>query len=98
MDFCQEMTKLFDRSAQGDEAAAQLSRLSQRKCSVTDCAIQFQTLAAACGWKEGALRARFLEGLDEPIADELAAVDLPRELDNLINLALRVEGRLNRRR
>ncbi len=96
-DFCQEMTKLFDRSAQGDEAAAQLSRLSQRKCSVTDCAIQFQTLAAACDWNEGALRARFLEGLDEAITDELAAVDLPRELDNLINLALRVEGRLNRR-
>ncbi len=96
VDFCQEMTKLFDRSAQGDEAAAQLSRLSQRKCSVTDYAIQFQTLAAACGWNEGALRARFLEGLDEAIADELAAVDLPRELDNLINLALRVEGRLNR--
>ncbi len=98
VDFCQEMTKLFDRSAQGDEAAAQLSRLSQRKRSVTDYAIQFQTLAAACGWNEGALRARFLEGLDEAIADELAAVDLPRELDNLINLALRVEGRLNRRR
>ncbi len=39
VDFCQEMTKLFDRSAQGDEAAAQLSRLSQRKCSVTDYAI-----------------------------------------------------------
>ncbi len=90
VDFCQEMTKLFDRSAQGDEAAAQLTRLSS---SVTDYAIQFQTLAAACGWNEGALRARFLEGLDEAISDELAAVDLPREQDNLINLALRVEGR-----
>ncbi len=96
VDFRQEMAKLFDRSAQGDEAAAQLSRLSQKKCSVTDYAIQFQTLVAACGWNEGALRVRFLEGLDHAIADELAAVDLPRELDNLINLALRVEGRLNR--
>ncbi len=85
--------KLFDRSAQGDEAAAQLSWLSQRKCSVTDYPIQFQNLAEVCGWNEGALRIRFLEGLDEAIADELAAVDLPRELDNLINLALRVEGR-----
>ncbi len=93
VDFCQEMMKLFDRSAQGDETAAQLSR-----CSVTDYAIQSQTLAAACGWIEGALPAHFLEGLDEAIADELAVVDLPRELDNLINLALRVEGRLNRRR
>lgn len=96
--FRQEMAKLFDRSAQGDEAAARLSSLSQKKCSVTDYAIQFQTLAAACGWNEGALRARFLEGLDFAISDELAAVDLPRELDDLINLALRVESRLNRRR
>ncbi len=96
--FRQEMAKLFDRSAQGDEAAAQLSRLSQKKGSVTDYAIQFQTLESACGWNEGALCARFLEGLDYAIADELAAVDLPRELDSLINLALRVEGRLNRRR
>ncbi len=49
VDFCQEMMKLFDRSAQGDEVAAQLSWLSQKKCSVTIYAIQFQTLAAACG-------------------------------------------------
>ncbi len=98
MAFRQEMAKLFDRSAQGDEAATQLSRLSQKRGSVTDYAIQFQTLAAACGWNEGALRMRFLEGLDYAIADELAAVDLPRELDSLINLTLRVEGRLNRRR
>ena len=97
-DFSQEMAKLFDRSARGDEAAAQLSRLSQRRNSVTDYAIQFQTLAAACGWNESALRARFLEGLDFAIADELAAIELPRELDNLIDLALRVEGRLSRRR
>ncbi len=94
VDFRQEMAKLFDRSAQGDEAAAQLSRLSQKKCSVTDYAIQ----QAAAGWNEGALCVRFLEGLDYAIADELAAMDLPRELENLINLTLRVEGRLNRRR
>lgn len=97
-DFRQEMTKLFDRSAQGDEAAAQLSGLTQKRSSVTDYAIQFQTLAAACAWNEGALRARFLDGLDHAIADELAALDLPRGLDDIINLALRVEGRLNRRR
>ncbi len=54
-DFRQEMARLFDRSARGDEAAAQLSHLSQRKSSVTDYAIQFQTLNAACNWNEGTL-------------------------------------------
>ncbi len=90
------------RSSSTDQLREMRRRLSYLGCprergSVTDYAIQFQTLAAACGWNEGA-RARFLEGLDYAIADELAAVDLPRELDSLINLALRVEGRLNRRR
>ncbi|KAL0162277.1 hypothetical protein M9458_041673, partial [Cirrhinus mrigala] len=71
---------------------------AKRRSSVTEYAIQFQTLAAVCGWNEGALRTRFLEGLDHAIADELAALDIPRKLDNVINLALRVEGRLNHRR
>lgn len=66
----------------------------QKKGSVTDYTIQFQTLAAGYGWNEGTLCAHFLEGLD--YANELAAVD--RELDNLINLVLHVEGRFNRRR
>ncbi len=33
-------------------------------------AIQFQTLAAACGWNEGTLCVRFLEGLDYAIANK----------------------------
>ncbi|MGL5597224.1 MAG: DUF4939 domain-containing protein [Aeromonas sp.] len=96
--FRTEMTKLFDRSARGDEAAALLSRLLQKGSSVTDYAIRFKTLAAACDWNPSALRARFLEGLDPAIVDELAATEPPRELDSLIDLALRVEGRLVRRR
>lgn len=87
-DFHQEMVKMFDRSAQGDEGVAQLSRLSQRKSSVTNYAIQFQTLTAVCGWNEGTIHAHFLEGLDHAITDELGAVYLPWELDNLINLAV----------
>ncbi len=47
-DFRAEMIKLFDRSAQGDEAASQLARLNQDGRSVTDYSIKFRTLAAAC--------------------------------------------------
>ncbi|KAI7805934.1 Pol polyprotein [Triplophysa rosa] len=45
--FRAEMSSLFDRSARGDEAAAQLSRLSQGRKSTTEYSIQFQTLVAA---------------------------------------------------
>lgn len=97
-DFRAEMIKLFDRSAQGDEAAAQLARLSQGRRSVTDYSIQFRTLAAACDWNEAALRARFREGLDDNIQDEIVTHELPQSFDTLVELALRVEGRLQRRR
>jgi len=50
--FHDEMIKLFDRSARGDEAASRLVRLLQEDHSVTDFAIQFKTLAS-CDWNEG---------------------------------------------
>ncbi len=53
-DFRCEMTRLFDRSVRGDEAASKLARLRQGGRSVTDYAIQFKTLAASCDWNEGA--------------------------------------------
>lgn len=90
-DFRDEIIKLFDRSAQGDEAAAQLGR------SVTDYSIVFNTLAATCDWNDGALRSRFFEGLNEEIQDEIASHELPRHLETLVDLALRVEERLCRR-
>lgn len=96
--FRAEMLKLFDRSAQGDEAASQLVRLSQDRRSVTEYSIHFRTLAAACDWNEAALRARFREGLDDDILDEIVTHELPPDFDALVELALRVEGRLQRRR
>ncbi|KAI7808450.1 Pol polyprotein [Triplophysa rosa] len=92
------MASLFDRSVRGDEAAAQLSRLSQGRSSVTDYSIKFQTLAAACEWNEGALRARFLDGLNNTIADEIAALEAPRDMETLTNLCLRIENRISVRR
>lgn len=92
-----EMMRLFDRSARGQEAADQLARLHQSGRSVTEYAILFKTLAASCDWNEGACRSIFRAGLEEDIQDELATHELPHNFDDLINLALRIEVRLNRR-
>ncbi len=56
-----EMTRLFDRSVKGDEAASKLAQLHQGGHSVTEYAIQFKTLAASFDWNGGggALRAMF---------------------------------------
>ncbi len=72
-------------------------RLNQNGGSVTDFSIQFGTLAAACNWKEAPLRAKFREGLDNKIQEEIVTPELPRDFDSLVELALRVEGRLLRR-
>lgn len=47
--------------------------------------------------RKKALRSRFLEGLDESIQDEIATHELPRDMDSLIDLALRIEARILRR-
>ncbi len=88
------MTRLFDRSVRGDEAASKLARLRQGGRSVTDYAIQFKTLAASCDWNEGALQAMFREGLNFEIQDEIATHELPLDLEGFINLAIRIESRL----
>lgn len=89
--------RLFDRSLQGDMAAAELVRLLQRGSSVTDYAITFKTLAATCGWNDASLRVQFLEGLDHNIQDEVAARDPPASLEAAIDLALRIETRHRQR-
>lgn len=92
-----EMLRLFDRSLQGDMAAAELVRLLQRDSSVTDYAITFKTLAVTCGWNDAALRAQFLEGLNPHIQDEVAARDPPTSLEAAIDMALRIETRQRQR-
>ncbi len=53
---------------------------------------------SACDWNEDALRVRFREGLDDKIQDEIVTHELPRDFNSLVELALRVEGCLQRRR
>ncbi|KAL1246642.1 hypothetical protein QQF64_034443 [Cirrhinus molitorella] len=96
--FRQEMIKVFDRSVAGKEAASQLVRLRQGESSVTDFSIQFRTLAVLCGWNEAALWDVFREGLNPEIQDEIAIHDLPASFDDLVELALRVETRIDLRR
>lgn len=92
--FRNEMIKLFDRSARGEEAVAQLAQLHQGKRSVTEFSIEFKTLAASCDWNTASCRAVFHAGLNEEIEVEIATHEIPSGFDDLVDLALRVESRL----
>ena len=50
-EFMAEMQRVFDRSATGLEAGRELLRLRQGRNTVSDFAIDFQTLAADSGWE-----------------------------------------------
>ncbi len=95
--FSEELRKVFDRSAQGTEAARALALLRQREGSVSSYSIEFRTLAASCGWNDKALWDHFLHGLAEHIKDEIYSLELPSSLDGLIDLAIRVDNRISLR-
>ncbi|KAI2664272.1 Transposon Tf2-9 polyprotein [Labeo rohita] len=96
--FKEEMIKVFDRSVFGQEASRLLSSLRQGKRSAADYAIEFRTLAATCEWNEPALTARFLEGLTEEVREEILSRDVPSSLDQMVELAIRLDKRFEWRR
>jgi len=91
------MRRVFDRSVAGREAARKLADLRQGIQPVSDYAIKFRTLAAECKWNEEAQWDMFLHGLADRVQQEIYQLDLPTSLDGLIELALRVDARLQER-
>ena len=65
------MHRVFDRSSTGMDAGRELMRLQQGSSSVSDYAIEFQTLATDSGWEGRAVIDAFLHGIAKPIKDEL---------------------------
>ena len=61
---------------------------------MADYAVYFRTLVAESAWNPEALFNMFLHGLSELIKDGLAAQELPMDLDSLITLTIRIDGRL----
>lgn len=95
--FMAEIKKVFESPVSGREAARKLLRLRQGSRSVSDYAVDFRTLAADSSWNSDSLFDAFLNGLSDIIKDELAARELPPDLDSLVNLSMRIDSRLRDR-
>ena len=96
--FLAELQRVFDCSSSGPEAGRELMQLRQGKASVSDYAIDFQTLAADGGWEGRPLVDAFIHGLTHEVRDELLAREVLDDLERLIALAIRVDARLEDRR
>ena len=93
--FSQALRKVFDssRTSSGQEAGRRLLDCHQGARSVATYAIEFRTLANEASWEEKVLAVLFARGLSEVIKDELALRDIPNQLDAVIELAVRLDGR-----
>lgn len=64
---------------------------------MSDYSIEFRTLAASCGWNGEAQFDVFFNGLSDSIKDELITQESPESFDALVDLAIRVDTRLQQR-
>lgn len=96
--FSEQLSVVFDHTDYSGSADNRLLRIQQGNRTVADYSIEFRTLAAEARWDEAALRAVFVKGLKEQLKDELAARDVPADLQSLIDLVSRLDSRLRERR
>lgn len=95
--FTSEMRKLFDHPVRGRDASKRLHALRQGTRGVADYAIEFRTLAVESGWNDEALESVFYNGLSSQIKDELVSYPEPETLEDLVQLAIRVDNRCRER-
>ncbi|KAK2899768.1 hypothetical protein Q8A73_012897 [Channa argus] len=96
--FVEELRKIFDHPARSKNAADRLLSLRQGFRSVADFSVEFRVLATEAQWDDAALRTVFRHGLSDPVKNELTHRDPPDSLDELIELAIRLDNRIRERR
>lgn len=92
--FLYEFKHVFHLLVQHEETSRQLLSLRQGRTLVAQHTIRFRVVAAKTDWDESALRGTFHNSLSETIKDQLAMWDEPKSLDELINLAIKIDKRM----
>eukprot|EP00064_Thunnus_orientalis_P017544 superscaffoldBa00003762_g17628 len=95
--FATELRKVFGLDTCGPEAIGGLIGLKQGERTVADYSIDFRTRASRSKWNYLALCDAFLNGLADYIKDELVSHDLPTTLDGVVELATRIDLRIQAR-
>uniref|UniRef100_A0A8K9WXI5 Gypsy retrotransposon integrase-like protein 1 n=1 Tax=Oncorhynchus mykiss TaxID=8022 RepID=A0A8K9WXI5_ONCMY len=93
-EFTRRFRAVFDHPPEGRAAGERLFHLRQETRSAQDFALEFRTLAAGAGWNDRALVDHFRCSLREDVRRELACRDTTCTLDELIDLAIRLDNLL----
>ncbi|KAL0157923.1 hypothetical protein M9458_045999, partial [Cirrhinus mrigala] len=94
-EFTTQLKAAFQHPESEVEVDSRLYHLRQGERSVSKYTMDFRTLAVQTKWSDAALRTAFYEGLSNRLKDELAVRELPATLEGMIQLALRVDQRMN---
>uniref|UniRef100_A0A8C5MHE9 Retrotransposon gag domain-containing protein n=1 Tax=Leptobrachium leishanense TaxID=445787 RepID=A0A8C5MHE9_9ANUR len=97
-DFMSAFRRVFDPPGRKTNAAKSLLRLRQGARSLGEYALEFRSLASELNWNNEALIVVFSEGLNDELQDEIAARDLPGDLEDLITYLSFIDERLRHRR
>ncbi|XP_058047932.1 transmembrane protein 168 isoform X8 [Ahaetulla prasina] len=95
--FWQHLRTMYEDPVRMLTATRRLKELCQGKRPLQEYIAEFHLLCQDSDWNDAALVDAFQEGLSEELQDELARVEAPRTLDNLVPLCLRLDARLQRR-
>uniref|UniRef100_A0A3Q2CFY6 CCHC-type domain-containing protein n=1 Tax=Cyprinodon variegatus TaxID=28743 RepID=A0A3Q2CFY6_CYPVA len=96
-DFISEFSHVFNQETDQTVDSRALLKLRQGNSSVAEFSINFRVKAAASSWNQCALKTAFFEALNENIKDELATLDEPATLKELIRLTIRLDNRIRAR-
>ncbi len=96
--FLQHFRAVFDLPEGGDGAGEQILTLKQGRNTAAEFALAFRTLAAQTEWPDDPLKLHFRRGLSSELQTELACRDEGKTLDQLIDLAIRIDNMIRSRR
>ncbi len=89
--FAEQLCKVFGELDFAYTAAHRIRALRQTGSAIAYVA-DFRRYASHLSWNEHALISQFLDGLKEPLQDELIRTDFPKKLDPLIEDAIRIDS------
>uniref|UniRef100_A0A1A8DN40 CCHC-type domain-containing protein n=1 Tax=Nothobranchius kadleci TaxID=1051664 RepID=A0A1A8DN40_NOTKA len=92
-DFLEDFKLTFCSSETTTDIRKRLLHLSQGRRSVVDMSLEFRTLAAMTSWGDDALKAAFIEALNDRVRNQLALCPEPSTLDGLISLCISIDKR-----
>uniref|UniRef100_A0A3Q3AUV3 CCHC-type domain-containing protein n=1 Tax=Kryptolebias marmoratus TaxID=37003 RepID=A0A3Q3AUV3_KRYMA len=96
-EFLKEFRQVFNQDADKSFNSRQLMGIKQGQRTVADFAIDFRIRAAATNWNAAALKSVYFNALNEGLKDELAVLDEPETLEELISLTIRLDNRIRSR-